>query len=158
MGWQINTEVGTVALLEQKHLELLQLLAILATQRRMGQKELENFVGKLRSIHLAVPGAVAHLYHIQCALTQGVKDRYWILADFHQEIRDQSVLVEQTVARPTHLAEIIRQETTHLGFCDASGIRAGGVWLNPSVSGTILVWRHTWLPNTIAAPISDSNP
>ena len=66
--------------------------------------------------------------------------------------------MEQTVAQPTHLAEIIRQETTHLGFCDASGIRAGGVWLNPSVSGTILAWRHTWLPNTIAAPISYSNP
>ena len=59
-------------------------------------------------MHLAVPIAVAHLYHIQCALTQGVKDRYWLLADFHQEISDRSVIVALTVARPTHLVEIVR--------------------------------------------------
>ena len=41
----------------------------------MGWKELERLAGKLRSIHLAVPGAVAHLYHIQCNLEQGGEDR-----------------------------------------------------------------------------------
>ena len=38
LGWQINTEAGTVALPEQKYLKLLQLLAIPAKQRRMGRK------------------------------------------------------------------------------------------------------------------------
>ena len=70
-GWQINTEADTVALPEQKHLELLQLLAIPATQRWMVRKELERLVVKLCSMHIAVLGAVAHLYHIQRALTQG---------------------------------------------------------------------------------------
>ena len=37
----------------------------------MGQKDLELLVGKLRSMHLAVPGTVAHLYHIQRDLAQG---------------------------------------------------------------------------------------
>ena len=76
-------KAGTVALPEQKHLELLQLLAIPATQRQMGWKELECLVGKLRSMHLAVPGAVAQLYHIHSALKQGGKYRDWILADYH---------------------------------------------------------------------------
>ena len=80
----------------------------------MGRKELEHLVGKLCSTHRAVPGAVAHLYHIQRALTQGGKDRAWLLADFHQEISDWSALVAQTVARPTHLAAIVCQEPTHL--------------------------------------------
>ena len=40
-------------------------------QRHMGRKELDRLVWKLRSMHLAVPGAVAHLYHIQHALSQG---------------------------------------------------------------------------------------
>ena len=83
LGWQIDTEAGMVALPDQKHLELLQLLAILATHRRFLWKELERLVGKLRSIHLTVPGAVAHIYHIQRALTQGGKYRAWLLADFH---------------------------------------------------------------------------
>ena len=100
--------MGTVALPERKYLKLLRLFTILSTQRWMGRKELERLVGKLRSMNLEVPGAVAHLYHIQCALTQVGKDRAWILVDFHQEISGWSPLVAQTVARPTHLAEIVR--------------------------------------------------
>ena len=49
----------------------------------MGRKELECLAGKLRSMHLAVPGAVEHLYHIQRALTQIGKDRTLLSAEFH---------------------------------------------------------------------------
>ena len=70
LGWTINTEAETVALPERKLQELRDLLDIPTSQRRMGRKELERLVGKLRSMHLAVPGAVAHLYHIQRALSQ----------------------------------------------------------------------------------------
>ena len=98
LGWLINTEAGTVALPEQKHLEFLQLLTILATQRRMVRKELESLVGKLCSMYLAVPRAVAHLYHIQRALTQGGKYKAWLLGEPHREIDNWGALVAQTVA------------------------------------------------------------
>ena len=84
LEWRINMEAGMVALPDQKHLELLQLLAIADMQRWMGQMVLERLVGKLHSLHLAVPGAVAHLYHIQSALTQGGKDSSWLSADFRR--------------------------------------------------------------------------
>ena len=64
LGWTINTEAGTVALPERKLQELQDLLDIPISQRRMGRKELEGLVGKLHSMHLVVPRAVAHLYHI----------------------------------------------------------------------------------------------
>ena len=83
LGWRIDTEESMVALTERKHLDLLQLLAILATQHQMGRKELECLVGKIRSMHLTVTGAVAHLYHIQRALTQGEKYRAWLSTEFH---------------------------------------------------------------------------
>ena len=68
LGWLIDMKVGMVDLPEQKHLEILQLLSIPSMQLHMGWKELERLVGKLRSMHLSMPGAVAHLYHIQRAL------------------------------------------------------------------------------------------
>ena len=64
----------------------------------------------------------------------------------------------QMVARTMHLAKIFRWEPTHMGFCDASGIGEGGVWMNPYRSGASLVWRHPWPPNIIAAIIPDRNP
>ena len=83
LGWLIYTEAGMVDLLERKNLELLKLLSIPAIQRRMVRKELERLVEKLLPVHLAVPRALAHLYHIQRTLTQVGKDWAWILADFH---------------------------------------------------------------------------
>ena len=55
----------------EKIKELLTLLEIPATQRQIGQKDIESLAGKLRSIRLAVPGAVACLFQIQRPLTQG---------------------------------------------------------------------------------------
>ena len=139
LGWIINTEAGTVSLLEHKLEELWDLLNIPISQRRMGRKDLERFVGKLRSMKLAVSGAVAHLYHIQRAMSQAETDRAWLSPAFHREIADWKMLADQTADRPTHLAKIVRREPTHLGFCDASGLRAGGVWLDPSCSGKDMV-------------------
>ena len=78
LGRILDTEAGTVTLPERILEELLTLVDIPPTQRRMGRKYLERLVGKLRSIHLAVPGAVAHLFHIQRALDQGRVDQAWL--------------------------------------------------------------------------------
>ena len=74
-GCTLDTEAGTVTLPEQKLQELLTLVYIPATQHWMGRKDLERLLGKLRYMHFIVPGVVAHLFHIQRALTQQVSDR-----------------------------------------------------------------------------------
>ena len=123
----------------------------------MGRKDLERLVGKLLYMHLAVPGAVAHLYHIQRALAEAGEDRAWLSPDFHREIADWIILAEQTADQPTHLAEIVRHEPTHPGFCDASGPGSGGVWLGLSYSGKDLVWRHPWLADIISKLVPSTN-
>ena len=114
-------EAGIVTLPERKFEELLTLADIPTTQCRMGQKDLERLVGKICSMHLAVPGVVAHLFHIQRALNQGELDRLWLSPAFYRELTDWKALALQAASRPTHLAEIVRREPTHLKFCDASG-------------------------------------
>ena len=44
----------------------------------MGQKDLDHFVEKLRSMPPAVLEAVAQLFHTQHSLTQGGLDRAWL--------------------------------------------------------------------------------
>ena len=103
-------------------------------------KDLEHLVEKLRSMHLAVPGAVAHLSHIQRALNQGGVYQAWLSLAFHCELANLKVLALQAVSRPTHLSEIVRWEPIYLGLCDASGLGAGGVQFNPDRTGHNLVW------------------
>ena len=68
------------------------------------------------------------------------------------------MLALQAASWPTHLAEIVCRETTHLGFCDASGLGGGGVWLDPARTGQNLVWRLPWPPDIVTSLISLTNP
>ena len=124
----------------------------------MGRKYLERLVGKLHSMHLAVSIAVDHLFHIQFALNQRGLERVWLSLSFHCELTHWKVLTLQLASRPTHLAEIFCQEPNHLGFCDASGLGTGGVWLDLSRTGQNLVWKIPLTPDIIASLVSLSNP
>ena len=110
-----------------------------ATQRRMGRNGLEHLVRKLHIMQLVVPGAVVQLFHIQRELNQGGVDPAWLSPAFHHELTYWKELALQSESRPAHLAEIVCQKPTHLGFCDASGLGVGGVWLDPDGTGQILV-------------------
>ena len=105
-------------------------------------------------MYLAVSGVVAHLYHLQRALSQAGNDKAWLSLEFYPDISDWRVLAEQTASRPTHLAEIVRCKPTHLGYVNASGLEGGGVWLDPLCSGKYLVWRHPWAEDIIAKILS----
>ena len=57
LGWMVNTEDGTLRLLPKRKAELGTLPGIPPLQRRISTKKLERLIGKLRSMHLAIPGA-----------------------------------------------------------------------------------------------------
>ena len=65
----INTHRGTLALSSKKCLNLIFPLEIPDRQRRISGKNLEHLISTLRSMHLAMPGAIGHFYAMQAALT-----------------------------------------------------------------------------------------
>ena len=56
LGWVIDTHMGT----SKQCLNLISLMEIIDRQRGISSKNLERLVGKLRSIHPAVPGSIGH--------------------------------------------------------------------------------------------------
>ena len=130
LGWILDIEAGTSTLPERKLEELLTLVGIPATQRRMVRKGLERLVGKLRSMHLAVPGVVAHLFHIQRALNQRGVDRVWLSPAFHCKLANWKELARppggvqanvpgRNCQSGTHLSRVLRHVRTKSGRCVA---------------------------------------
>ena len=70
LGWVINTALVTISLSPKRITDPTTLLDIPSAQHRMSQKKLERLIEKLRSMHLAIPGAIGHFYHIQMALAK----------------------------------------------------------------------------------------
>ena len=64
----------------------------------MGNKDMERLVGDLRSMNLAVLGAVAHLYHIQYLIAQAGADRALLYPELRYKIADWMTLAEHTDA------------------------------------------------------------
>ena len=85
-------------------------------------------------------------------------DWAWLSPSFHQEIADWRALAVQTASRLTHLFKIVRRKPTHMGFYNALGLGAEGMWLDPSRSSLNLVWCHPWPPDIIAELVSPINP
>ena len=92
-------------------------------------------------MHLAVPGAIGHFYYMQMALTKANKRTAYLSDAFHQEVTYWCSLIEEMKTRPTYLAEIVHRVATDMGYTDASGQGAGGVWLTPNSDGISYVWR-----------------
>ena len=67
-------------------------------------------------------------------------------------------LSTNSLARPRFLAEVVRRLPTDLGFCDALGIGAGGVWIDPDGTGKKCFWRLQWTEDIVADLVTWENP
>ena len=136
LGWILNSEKGTFQLPSRRLKDLKSLLTILPSQWRLPVSKLRSLIGKMRSMHLAVPGTIGHFFYIQEALTNyGTASKAYLSKLFHWEISHWKRLSTDLLDRPRFLAEVVCRLLTALGFCDASGVGAGGVWIYPDGSG-----------------------
>ena len=84
MGWILNSEEGKSQLPSHRLKELKSLLAISPSQRRLPVSKLRSLIGKLRSMHIALPGAIGHFFFIQKALTKaGTASKAYLSKAFH---------------------------------------------------------------------------
>ena len=159
MGWILNYEASTFQLPPFQLSDLKALLAIPSTQQCIVVPKLRLLVGKLRSVHMAVHGAIEHFYYIQEALTKaGTGTRSYLSKVFHREISHLQRLCADSLAWPHFLAEVVRSLPTALGFCDASDTGVGGVWIYPNGTDEIFVWFMQWPADIVPDLVSWTNP
>ena len=107
LGWMVDTEYGTLRISPKRKAELGSLLNIPPSQRRISTKKLERLIGKLRSMHLAIPGAVGHFYNLQQSLTAAQhahRATAYVTSAFHSDLRFWRRLCAEMPTRPTYLA------------------------------------------------------
>ena len=161
LGWIVNTNEGTFRLYPKGKADLGTLLEIPPSQHQISTKKLEQLIGKLCSMHLAVPGAVGHFYNLQQFLTaahHAHQATSYVTTGFQSDLRFWRRLCADIPTRPTYLAEIVQRLPTDIGFADASGLGAGGVWIDPNEDGLNYVWRLPCSEDIRADLVSFNNP
>ena len=90
LEWVSENHWVTLALSSKKRLYILFLIVIPTTQCRISFKNLERLIGKLHSMHLAIPGSIEHIYSMEIALTRAqasMNATTNLAARFHHDIK-----------------------------------------------------------------------
>ena len=169
LGWIIDTTNMTISLPQHRVERLGAILAsIPATQKRTTVKKWHKLLGELRSMSLALPGASRNLFsHMQNTLTNQTSKRINLNDGIHSALNDFRWMHKDISSRPTRIQELVPLPASALGFHDASGDGAGGVWFpsqslhprNPATEPHApIVWRLEWPTDVKAALITEANP
>ena len=73
-------------------------------------------------------------------------------------LQDFSTLIRLLDSRPTHCRELVVDDPGYVGYCDASKLGAGGVWLSGTRLLPPVVWRVEWPDDIRAMVVSSNNP
>ena len=125
----MDTHLGTINLPPHRVERLLELLSQFpSTKKRTTVTKWQQFIGELRSMALAIPGARGLFSHMQFALAnKQSKHRVPLTKHTHAAIADFATLANDIINRPTRIAELVPLHPSVAGAHDASGKGAGGV-------------------------------
>ena len=101
-------------------------------------KLLERLIGNFGSMHLAMPCDIGYFYSMQVSLTHALASNRvmtYILAQFHQYAHLWREICKAMDTHPTCLEEIVHRDASDLGYCNASGLGAEGVLIDPNKYG-----------------------
>ena len=167
LGWIINSVTMTLELPPHRQQRLGEILgSIPLSQKRTSAKKWHKLLGELRSMALALPGARNLFSTLQNALKTSSKTRIALKKGVHDTIQDFRWLHADICNRPTRIAELIPLDPSAMGYHDAAGIGAGGVWhqtpeLAPRTNNPHnkpLLWRYQWPQDIIDSLVTDTNP
>ena len=73
-------------------------------------------------------------------------------------LQDFGTLIKVLGRRPTHCRELVVDDPGYIGYCDASKLGAGGVWLVGTRQLAPVVWRVEWPDDIRQQVVSFDNP
>jgi hypothetical protein len=89
-------------------------------------------------------------------------DNRWMEIKRNPPVRDAltnfRTLIRILAQRPTNCRELVVNSPGYVGYCDASKLGAGGVWLSGTLHLSPIVWRLEWPPDIQQNIVSFTNP
>jgi hypothetical protein len=159
LGWIFDGAKRCIELPPDKVTKLTSELHAMARKRQVRRKEFETIRGRLRHACIGIPAGKGLMGPIDAALRGEAR---WISIRTNSPVRtaltDFHTLIRILGQRPTNCNELVVGNPGYIGYCDASKLGAGGVWLSGSLFLSPIVWRVEWPADISASVISFHNP
>ena len=159
LGWLLDTVAGTITLPEHRQERLHRIIEQVRGRKRVSTRTWHKFLGELRSMVLAIPGARGLFSQLQVAFRHSDRHRIRLHQAAWDALDDLHVLATDMSARPTSLSEVVARKPQHIGSTDAAKAGMGGVWLPaPGQTYPPTVWRTPFPQSIQDSVVSTGNP
>jgi hypothetical protein len=160
LGYWLDGRSRTVQLPPPRADDLLKEVAAVLRKKRVPLKRFCSLSGRLQHAARILPSARAFFTPLNNAL-KGIPK--YIGMSCHGEVRhallNMGHALRNLASWPTHVSKLVQSDhPDYIGYCDASGFGAGGVWFGGQQKLAPIVWRIQWPKDITVALVSDKNP
>jgi hypothetical protein len=157
LGWIFNGTNYTIELPPEKAKKIEALIRGIQKRQESSLKKYQEMAGKLQHATLGIPGGKGLFSPIYNAM-KGDPDPIAISPSLKQALQDWIIILRRIASRPTSVLELHPGPPAFLGYVDASGFGAGGVWISGTEHIPPTVWRMPFPPDVESRLVSHSNP
>jgi hypothetical protein len=157
LGWIFNGKNFTIELPPKKITKIEALLKAIIKRPDSSLKRYQEMAGKLQHASFGMPagkGLFSPIYNEM----KNDPDTIKITPELKQALQDWITILRRIGSRPTSVLELTPGPPAYIGYVDASGFGAGGVWISGTHNITPTVWRIPFPPDVEKRLVSDSNP
>jgi hypothetical protein len=159
LGWVFDGARRCIELPPDKVAKLTAEIHQVTRKQALARKPFEQLRGRLRHACIGIPAGKGLMGPIDAELRSGKRlIRIKTNHRLRTALQDFSTLIKVLGQRPTHCRELVVEDPGYVGYCDASKLGAGGVWLSGTHYLQPVVWRVEWPEDIRQSVVSYDNP
>ena len=157
LGWIFNGSENTITLPPTKCTDIVNNIKKVRKTKRVSLNKFQKLAGRLQHASFGIPGGAGLFSPIQQAMKMN-PPFINISAELDQALQDWRYMINHLKHHPTHVSQLVHDYPHYLGYSDACGLGAGGVWCSGTHSLQPTVWQVQWPQAIKAKLITDKNP
>ena len=156
LGWEMNGNNFTIQLPKKKSIAIIKLTKHALKKQTIPLNTFQELAGKLQHASLGIPNGKGLFTPINQAMINE-PPTIALTPLIKQALKDWITIIRAMEARPTCVLELKPGTPHYVGYVDACGTGAGGVWIGGSRKLPQIVWRVKFPKDIKANLVSASN-
>ena len=157
LGWTFDGKNFTIKLPDKKCNEIILMIRKMLQRKKSSLKKYQKLAGKLQHASFGIPGGASLFSPIQVAM-RGDPPVITLSPTLKQILADWRYIIHFMMKNPTSVLQLLSEYPNYVGYSDACGLGAGGIWTSGLTHIKPFVWQFEWPEDIKNALVSAHNP
>ena len=156
LGWIFDGTHFTIQLPIEKCNNIITTIRKIKQLKGAPLNTFQKIAGRLQHASFGIPGGRALFSPIQAVMTNN-PEFIPMTEALRQALRDWSYMISYLKTNPTSVMQLVADEPWFIGYSDACGLGAGGIWCSGTKQLAPILWQVEWPPDIKTSLITSEN-